>query len=124
MTTEPRTARGQETKRRILEVYLYVAEFGEGVFGVEASARHHFGVGASDLSDVQAVRLAAILPAPADQLLRCLVDRPGLTVPELAAATNRKPTGGSWHTAMRHLKSNDLVQEVDGHLSASAWLFD
>ena len=52
------------TKRRILEVYLNVAEFGEGVFGVEAAARHWFGVPASDLTEVQAARLAAILPSP------------------------------------------------------------
>lgn len=52
------------TKRRILEVYLNVAEFDEGVFGVQAAARHYFGVSARDLSNVQAARLAAILPAP------------------------------------------------------------
>jgi monofunctional biosynthetic peptidoglycan transglycosylase len=51
-------------KRRIIEVYLNVAEFDDGVFGVEAAARHYFGVRASDLSDVQAARLAAILPDP------------------------------------------------------------
>jgi monofunctional biosynthetic peptidoglycan transglycosylase len=51
-------------KRRILEVYLNVAEFDEGVFGVEAAARHHFGVAAADLSATQAARLAAVLPAP------------------------------------------------------------
>ncbi|MGA1276183.1 MAG: monofunctional biosynthetic peptidoglycan transglycosylase [Gemmobacter sp.] len=55
------------TKRRILEVYLNVAEFGEGVFGVQAAARHHFGVDAADLSAVQAARLAAILPDPKDR---------------------------------------------------------
>ena len=38
------------SKRRILEVYLNVAEFGEGVFGVEAAARHYFGVSADALS--------------------------------------------------------------------------
>jgi monofunctional biosynthetic peptidoglycan transglycosylase len=52
------------SKRRILEVYLNVAEFGEGVFGVEAAARHWFGVSAAELSETQAARLAAILPAP------------------------------------------------------------
>lgn len=51
-------------KRRILEVYLNVAEFDEGVFGVEAAARHYFGVSAKALSPTQAGRLAAILPAP------------------------------------------------------------
>ncbi|MES2144519.1 MAG: monofunctional biosynthetic peptidoglycan transglycosylase [Pseudomonadota bacterium] len=52
------------TKRRILEVYLNVAEFGEGVFGVQAAARYYFGVDARDLTDVQAARLAAVLPDP------------------------------------------------------------
>ena len=52
------------TKRRILELYLNVAEFDEGVFGVEAAARHHFGVPASELTPIQAARLAAVLPAP------------------------------------------------------------
>ncbi len=51
-------------KRRILEVYLNVAEFDEGVFGVEAAARHYFGVGPDALSAQQAAQLAAILPAP------------------------------------------------------------
>ena len=54
-------------KRRILEVYLNVAEFDAGVFGAEAAAQHYFGVSAADLSDVQAARLAAILPAPKDR---------------------------------------------------------
>ena len=52
------------TKRRMLEIYLNVAEFDEGVFGVQAAARHYFGVDAADLSALQAARLAAILPAP------------------------------------------------------------
>ncbi|PKQ12345.1 MAG: monofunctional biosynthetic peptidoglycan transglycosylase [Alphaproteobacteria bacterium HGW-Alphaproteobacteria-1] len=51
-------------KRRILEVYLNVAEFDEGVFGAEAAARHYFGVSAADLSPAQAARLAAVLPDP------------------------------------------------------------
>ena len=52
------------SKERIIEVYLNVAEFDEGVFGIEAAARHYFGVAAADLSAVQAARLAAILPDP------------------------------------------------------------
>lgn len=52
------------SKRRILEVYLNVAEFGEGVFGVQAAAQHHFGVDARDLTPTQAARLAAVLPDP------------------------------------------------------------
>ncbi|MGX0875517.1 monofunctional biosynthetic peptidoglycan transglycosylase [Roseovarius sp. MBR-154] len=54
-------------KRRIVEVYLNVAEFDAGVFGVEAAARHYFGVSAADLSAVQAARLAAVLPNPKDR---------------------------------------------------------
>ncbi|MFQ5565608.1 MAG: monofunctional biosynthetic peptidoglycan transglycosylase, partial [Paracoccaceae bacterium] len=45
------------TKRRIVEVYLNIAEFGEGVFGAQAAARHHFGRDASALSLAQAARL-------------------------------------------------------------------
>lgn len=52
------------SKRRILEVYLNVAEFGEGVFGVEAAAQRYFGVSAADLNATQAARLAAVLPDP------------------------------------------------------------
>lgn len=52
------------SKQRMLEVYLNVAEFDEGVFGVQAAAQHHFGVDAKDLTDLQAARLAAVLPDP------------------------------------------------------------
>ncbi len=51
-------------KRRILELYLNFAEWGEGVFGAEAAARHHFGVSAQALDAEQAAWLAAILPSP------------------------------------------------------------
>jgi monofunctional biosynthetic peptidoglycan transglycosylase len=51
-------------KRRILEVYLNIAEFDEGVFGVEAAAKHYFRTTAADLTPLQAARLAAVLPAP------------------------------------------------------------
>ena len=51
-------------KERILEMYLNSAEFGVGVFGVQAGAQHHFGVTARQLSATQAARLAAMLPRP------------------------------------------------------------
>lgn len=51
-------------KRRILEVYLNIAEWGPGVFGAEAAARHWFGKPAARLSADEAARLAAILPSP------------------------------------------------------------
>ena len=51
-------------KRRILEIYLNVIEWGDGVFGAEAAARHYYGVSAAALTPVQAARLAAIVPNP------------------------------------------------------------
>jgi len=51
-------------KRRIFEIYLNVIEWGDGVFGAEAAARHYFGVRASRLSPEQAARLAAMVPNP------------------------------------------------------------
>lgn len=52
------------TKQRILELYLNVAEWGTGVYGAEAAARHHFRKSASDLTADEAAWLAAILPSP------------------------------------------------------------
>ena len=51
-------------KRRILEIYLNVIEWGNGVFGAEAAARHYFGVSAAQLSAEQAARLASMVPNP------------------------------------------------------------
>jgi monofunctional biosynthetic peptidoglycan transglycosylase len=51
-------------KRRILEIYLNVIEWGEGVFGAEAAARHYFGMTAATLGSAQSARLAAMVPNP------------------------------------------------------------
>jgi monofunctional glycosyltransferase len=51
-------------KRRILEVYLNVVEWGSGVFGAEAGARRHFGQSAAYLGESQAARMAVMLPSP------------------------------------------------------------
>ena len=51
-------------KERILEIYLNVIEWGDGVFGVEAAARHYFGISAAQLSQEQAAKLAAMVPRP------------------------------------------------------------
>ena len=51
-------------KRRILEIYLNVIEWGNGVFGAEAAAQRYFGVSAAQLSPEQAARLAAMAPNP------------------------------------------------------------
>lgn len=55
---------GLWSKRRILEVYLNIAEFGPGIYGVEAASRVYFGIPARQLSAEQAARLAAVLPNP------------------------------------------------------------
>ena len=51
-------------KKRILELYLNTAEWGVGVFGIEAAARHYFGISASEVDRMQAAWLASVLPAP------------------------------------------------------------
>ena len=51
-------------KRRILELYLNVIEWGEAVFGAEAAARYHYGIAAAELAPAQAARLAAMVPSP------------------------------------------------------------
>jgi monofunctional biosynthetic peptidoglycan transglycosylase len=51
-------------KRRIFEIYLNIIEWGNGVFGAEAAARHYYRIGASGLTPVQAAKLAAMVPNP------------------------------------------------------------
>ena len=52
------------SKRRILELYLNLVEWGEGIFGVEAASRHYYGKPSSELTPQEAARLAAVLPNP------------------------------------------------------------
>jgi monofunctional biosynthetic peptidoglycan transglycosylase len=52
------------SKRRILEIYLNVIEWGDGIYGAEAAARHYFNVPASALGSEQAAFLSAIIPSP------------------------------------------------------------
>jgi len=51
-------------KHRILEMYVNIAEFGDGVYGAQAASRTFFGINASQLSPAQSARLAAVLPSP------------------------------------------------------------
>jgi len=61
------------SKQRIIEVYANIAEFGDGVYGAEAAARHFYGKPASALSLSESARMAAVLPSPR----RYSVSRPG-----------------------------------------------
>ena len=54
----------QFNKERLLEIYLNIAEWGVGIFGAEAAARHYYGASAAALNAEQAARLAAMLPRP------------------------------------------------------------
>jgi monofunctional glycosyltransferase len=84
------------SKRRIIELYINVVEWGEGVFGIEAAAQRYFGKSAASLSAYEAARLAAVLPNPrrlnaagdsryvrkqADLIYRIMVKR-GFVIPE------------------------------------------
>lgn len=73
-------------KRRILEMYVNVAEFGDGVYGAQAAARQFFGKDASRLSAAEAARLAAVLPSPK----RYNAARPGAYVQRRAQGITRQ----------------------------------
>lgn len=73
-------------KRRILEVYANIAEFGDGVYGAQAAARTYFGKDAKALTPSQAARLAAVLPNPK----RYSVARPGPYVQRRTRAIERQ----------------------------------
>lgn len=80
-------------KERILEVYLNIAEFGEGVYGAEAAAKNYFHTSAQRLSRWQSGLLAAVLPSPK----RMSAQRPSSYVQGRAATINRqiKQLGGA-----------------------------
>jgi monofunctional biosynthetic peptidoglycan transglycosylase len=80
-------------KRRILEVYANIAEFGDGVYGAEAAAQAYFDKPASELSPAEAARLAAVLPNPK----RYSADRPGPYMQRRAAwiQRNARNLGGA-----------------------------
>lgn len=73
-------------KQRILEVYLNIAQFGDGIYGAEAAARVWFGSSAARLDAQQAAQLAAVLPAPT----RMQAGRPSPYVLERAAEIRRQ----------------------------------
>jgi monofunctional biosynthetic peptidoglycan transglycosylase len=86
-------------KQRILEVYLNSVEWGDGVFGAEAAARTHFGIGAPYLSGRQSSLLAAVLPNP----LKWSPSRP-------TAYVNRR---ANWiHQQMRQLGGTDYIVQM------------
>lgn len=75
------------SKQRILEVYLNIAEFGEGVYGAEAAAQDFYGVSAKDITQWQAGLLVAVLPSPKKMSAKypsAYVEDRGKTITEMA----------------------------------------
>lgn len=93
------------TKKRILEIYLNVIEWGDGIFGAEAASRHYFGRPASELTPEEATRLAAVLPNPRrynpageqryvvnrSRLIYSIMVRRGIVIPEYREVTDEAP---------------------------------
>lgn len=77
------------SKRRMMEIYLNIAEWGPGIYGVEAAARYHFKVPASKLSRRQAALLAVSLPNP----LTRVASKPGRGLRRLALVIERRAAG-------------------------------
>lgn len=92
------------SKKRILELYLNVAEWGEGIFGIEAAARHYYGKSAAGLSPYEAARLASVLPNPRrfnplgqssyvenrSRIIYSIMQRRGIAPPDLDEITDDK----------------------------------
>lgn len=74
------------SKRRVMEIYLNVAEWGPGIYGAEAAARYHFGVSATKLTRRQAALLAVSLPNPYERN----AGKPGRGLKRLAAMIERR----------------------------------
>ncbi|HET6397212.1 MAG TPA: monofunctional biosynthetic peptidoglycan transglycosylase [Pseudoxanthomonas sp.] len=87
-------------KRRIVEVYVNVAEFGDGIYGVQAAARSYWRTDAARLDAARCARLAAVLPAPRRYSAR----NPGPYVQRRAAWIQRQ---------MRQIGGTELVRQLD-----------
>lgn len=74
------------SKRRMMEVYLNIAEWGPGIYGIEAAARYHFKIPAAKLSERQAALLAVSLPNPIDRN----ASKPGRGLRQLASLIQRR----------------------------------
>jgi monofunctional biosynthetic peptidoglycan transglycosylase len=77
------------SKRRLMEIYLNIAEWGPGIYGIEAAAQHHFNVSAEKLSRRQAALLAASLPNPFERN----AGNPGRGLQRLARLIERRASG-------------------------------
>jgi len=82
-------------KRRIMEIYLNIAEWGPGIYGAEAAARHHFGKSSRELTARQAALLAVTLPNP----LARTPGKPSNALNRLAATIERRASHAGGYNA-------------------------
>ncbi|MBU8976639.1 monofunctional biosynthetic peptidoglycan transglycosylase [Lysobacter sp. MMG2] len=87
-------------KHRIIEVYVNIAEFGDGVYGAQAAARTYFGKDADRLGPAEAARMAAVLPSPR----RYSISRPGPYVQRRSQAIQRQ---------MRYMGGTEYLQRIE-----------
>jgi monofunctional biosynthetic peptidoglycan transglycosylase len=80
-------------KKRIMEIYLNIAEWGPGIYGIEAAARHHFGRSSGDLTARQSALLAVTLPNP----LQRNPARPDSSLNRLAAVIQKRAAQAGGH---------------------------
>lgn len=122
------------SKRRIIELYLNVAEWGDGIFGIEAASRHYFGKSAADLTAREAARLAVALPSPlryrpggggtypenrAETIYGIMVRR-GIVIPgyeellnESASAATEQESGGILHERLNAVDQPVVAKEKE-----------
>jgi len=107
------------SKRRILELYLNEVEWGAGIFGAEAAARHYFGKSASELSPWEAARMAAVLPNPIkynpageqryvvnrSNIIYNIMIKRGIVEPEYEEVTDDGPSKGDAETKVPPLSN-------------------
>ena len=120
------------SKRRIMEIYLNIAEWGPGIYGIEAAAQHHFGISAKQLSRRQAALLAVTLPNPIARnpakpgpglrrlakLIERRAGRSGAYVGCLRVASRQKNSRQCWPKRHRACIGTRLSQ-----ISAPTWPF-
>lgn len=123
------------SKRRILEIYLNVAEWGDGIFGIEAAARHYYHKSAKNLTGREAARLAAVLPNPIKynptgsqkyvknraRIIYKIMKRRGVVIPQyqeiIAPSKNETiPTDENVSTAIDDLFSTQTSEELPNSL--------
>ncbi|MCX5838878.1 MAG: monofunctional biosynthetic peptidoglycan transglycosylase [Deltaproteobacteria bacterium] len=111
------------SKRRIIELYLNVAEWGDGIFGIEAAARYYFGKGAGALTAREAAALAVVLPNPhrhhpveggryvenrTEAIYRIMIRR-GIVIPEYELMLNEPAGNGSTPPSTGHAAKPDAA---------------